>query len=214
MATVAEFTVPPGDFPLGRLIANRPGARVRLEQVVPTHAEPIPYFWVCGSESEDFVGAFRDSSEVKRTQVVDDVDGELLVRVEWKPDADGILNATRETDVTLLSAEGTDEGWKLEIRGDDAEAIKAFQARCRESSIPLELRTLHALVPLVESDEYSLTDRQRDALIVAYERGYFDSPQEVTLEELGAEFEITGQSFGSRLRRGTKRLIRAALVDD
>ncbi|QZP37837.1 helix-turn-helix domain-containing protein [Halobaculum magnesiiphilum] len=213
MATVAEFTVVPGDFPLGTLLATHPEARIRLEQVVPTRSAPIPYFWVDGSESEEVVEVFRDSPDVKRTQVIDEVDGELLVRVEWKPDVDGILRATRETDVTLVSAEGTSDGWTLEVRGDDADAIKAFQANCTESSIPLELRTLHALMPLVGADEYSLTDRQRDALIAAYERGYFDSPQRVTLEELGAEFGITGQSFGSRLRRGTKRLIKAALVD-
>ncbi|MXR42642.1 bacterio-opsin activator [Halobaculum sp. WSA2] len=213
MSTVAEFTIVPDDFPLGSLIANRPEVRIRLEQVVPTRSDPIPYFWVYGSDSEEIVEALRDSPEVKRTQVVDDVDGELLVRVEWNPSADGIIRVTRETNVTLVSAEGTDEGWTLEVRGDDADAIKEFQAKCRESSIHLELRTLHTLMPLVGSDEYTLTERQRDALIAAYERGYFDSPRRVTLEELGSEFGITGQSFGSRLRRGTNRLIKAALVD-
>lgn len=213
MATVAEFTVVPGDFPLGTLIANQPGAVIRLEQVVPTRRDPIPYFWVHGSDAEAAVTTFRDSPDVKRTVVVDEVDGELLVRVEWKPTANGILRATRETDVTLMSAEGSSQGWTLVVRGDNVDAIKEFQAVCNESGVPVELRTLQALTPISGNGGYGLTNRQREALIAAHQRGYFDSPQQATLEELGSAFGITGQSFGSRLRRGTKRLIGSTLVD-
>ena len=212
MATLAEFTVPPGDFLLGTLISIRPDAAIRLEQVVPTRPDPVPYFWVNGSDPEDVVSAFRDSPEVNQTTVIDRVDGDLLVRVEWSPDANGILRATRETDVTLMSAEGSSRGWTLEVRGDDANAVREFQRRCDEFEIPVEMRLLQALTPIVGDSEYGLTDPQRDALIAAYERGYFDSPRRVTLEELGSAFDITGQSFGSRLRRGTKRLIESALV--
>jgi predicted DNA binding protein len=58
-----------------------------------------------------------------------------------------------------------------------------------------------------------LTDTQREALVLAYERGYFGSPRETSLEEVAAELDITQQSLSSRLRRGHRRLIAATLVD-
>jgi len=52
-----------------------------------------------------------------------------------------------------------------------------------------------------------LTDPQREALVLAYERGYFNSPREVTMEELGAELGITQQAVASRLRRGIDQIL-------
>jgi Predicted DNA binding protein len=58
-----------------------------------------------------------------------------------------------------------------------------------------------------------LTDTQREALVLAYERGYFNSPRESSLEAIGEELGITQQSLSSRLRRGHRRLIENTLID-
>jgi predicted DNA binding protein len=47
--------------------------------------------------------------------------------------------------------------------------------------------------------------------VLAYERGYFESPREVTLTELGEELGITQQAVGSRLRNGSKYVIGSTL---
>ena len=52
---------------------------------------------------------------------------------------------------------------------------------------------------------------QQEALVLAYERGYFESPHEVTLTELGEELGITQQAVGSRLRNGSKYVIGSTL---
>ncbi|MEA5389123.1 helix-turn-helix domain-containing protein [Haloarculaceae archaeon H-GB11] len=57
-----------------------------------------------------------------------------------------------------------------------------------------------------------MTETQREALVLAYERGYFDSPRKVSLEEVAEELGITQQSLSSRLRRGHRRLIGATLA--
>jgi predicted DNA binding protein len=44
-------------------------------------------------------------------------------------------------------------------------------------------------------------------LVLAYERGYFESPHEVTMEELGDELGISQQAIASRLRRGMKQIL-------
>jgi predicted DNA binding protein len=59
--------------------------------------------------------------------------------------------------------------------------------------------------------EDALTDTQQEALVLAYERGYFESPRQVTLEELGEELGISQQAVGSRLRGGIKHILGSTL---
>jgi predicted DNA binding protein len=57
-----------------------------------------------------------------------------------------------------------------------------------------------------------LTETQREALVLAHERGYYDSPRETSLEEIADELGITQQSLSSRLRRGYRRLVGETLI--
>lgn len=52
---------------------------------------------------------------------------------------------------------------------------------------------------LSQVDLSPLTEKQRQALDAAVERGYFESPRQVTLAELASEFDISKQAFGQRL---------------
>lgn len=212
MATVAEFTIGADQFPLGSIFENRPEVTVELERVVPTRSTMVPYLWVRGAESDDVVAAFGAHPGTERIELIDEVGDAFLLRVEWKPDNDGVLEAITETGVTLLSSIGDSEQWRFEIRAEDAGAISEFQAACRRYGIAAKLTGLHALAPLQGGREYDLTDTQREALVLAYERGYYESPRTVTLEEMAEELGITGQSLGSRLRGGIHRLIGRTLV--
>lgn len=213
MVTIAEFTVDADGFPLGEIFSELPDAEVELERVVPTNTALVPYFWVRGVRSEKLVETFGDRPEVKRLELVDEVENEYLLRVEWDPEAEGILRAILETTVTLLSAVGTTNEWRFELRGETAASISDFQAKCRAYAVPVELVSLNNLSPMRSGAEFNLTEAQREALVLAYQHGFYQSPRNVTLDELAAELGITGQSLGSRLRRGTHRLIESTLVE-
>ncbi|TMT77988.1 bacterio-opsin activator [Haloterrigena sp. H1] len=216
MATVAEFTIPAEGFPLGSVFNDFPGVEVELERVVPTNKAIIPYFWVRGVSAETehkIEEAFRRHTDVQSVHMIDEVDGEYLMQAKWKPGYQGILKAIAEHDVVLISGAGTAENWKLEVRSENQEEIADFQQYLRKHEMSAELTSLHALAKLRSGTEYDLTEGQREALVLAYERGYFDSPREITLAEIAEEFGITAQSLGSRLRRGNKRLIRSTLIE-
>lgn len=53
----------------------------------------------------------------------------------------------------------------------------------------------------------SLTDEQREALLVAYDHGYFDEPREASLEDLAEVLDLTPAAVGGRIRRGMQSLI-------
>lgn len=68
---------------------------------------------------------------------------------------------------------------------------------CRERAIPVTLTALHALTPIETATESVLTDAQQEALELACERGYFESPRQVTMEDLGEELDILQTSAPS-----------------
>ena len=211
MATVMEFTSPAAEFPLGTIFENIPEVTVELERLVPHDTLIIPYFWVRGEEVEDIEAAFDSHAGVRNVRLVDSVDGEYLMRAGWDREYVGVLSGLVATNLVVLSGNGTGEGWRFEVRGESREKISEFRTYCQDNGIPINITAVHALLP-VQGEGYGLTDPQREALLAAYERGYFNSPREASLDDVAASLGITQQSLSSRLRRGHRRLIGATLV--
>lgn len=163
MVTIARIEFGPGVFLLGRVFERFPGATVELERIVPTDERMIPYFWVRGIDREDVESLSGTLPEEVVVVLVDSVDGEHLVRATWDPASrQGILSGLAETELTLVSALGTDEKWQFELRADDHESITRFQSYCHDRGIPLRLVGLHALEPVREPG-YGLRQAARGA---------------------------------------------------
>ena len=210
MVTVMEFTSPADEFPLGTVFENLPGVTVELERLVPDETHIVPYFWVRGARATDVEAAFEAHRGVVNVRLIDDVDGEYLMRAEWNDEYYGVLNALAHANIVVLSGVGTKAGWKFEVRGEDRDRIGEFRSDCQAHDIPIEITAVHSLLPVQEG--YELTDTQREALVLAYEMGYFDSPRAVSLEEVASELGISQQSLSSRLRRGHRQLIERTLA--
>jgi predicted DNA binding protein len=212
MAIEASFTATEGEFPLAEVFSKFPAARIELDRVVPTNDVLIPYFWLQeeGAAEVDLEGI--DHPGIDDLRIVDDVDGAVFVRIDWDFEYESVLTAILETDVALVSAVGKEGKWTFEVRGTEQRDVSAFQSYCKRHGIPVELTQLHALSPLESGQEYDLTEAQRKALTLAYARGFYDSPREVTQKEVADELEISRQALASRLQRGTRRLIASTLI--
>ena len=213
MATVIEFTSPASEFPLGSVFETLPEATVKLERLVPHEQHIIPYFWVRGVTDSDIEAAFEAHAGLTSIQLVDSVESEYLMRAEWDREYVGVLTALSERQVVVLSVTGTSDGWRFEVRGEGSESITAFRSYCQEHNINITITAVHALLP-IKREGYGLTDTQREALLVAHDNGYFNSPRESALSEVAAELGITQQSLSSRLRRGHRRLVNATLASE
>lgn len=213
MATIAEFTVLAEDFPLGRVFERVPEATIELERLVPTTRTLLPYFWVW----DDDVRAVHDdvgpSPGIRSISLVEVVEGGGLFRAEWDAETEGLLTAIADLDVTLLRATGTREKWTFQLRAEDVDQLSRFRQYCREHGIEVTLVRLYPL-SATRDDDYDLTPEQREALVLAFEEGYYDHPRKTDLEALAAELGITRPSLSSRLNRGYRNLVRNALVDE
>ncbi|WP_436345855.1 helix-turn-helix domain-containing protein [Natronorubrum sp. FCH18a] len=214
MVTVAEFTIEGDDFPLGLIFEELPAVTVELDRLVPTNKAILPYFWVWGDDMERVEGVIADQPEILSVTLVDAVSGGGLFRADWDEQAEGVLTAIATFDMALTKGTGTGErgNWVFEFRVEHPEHLSQFQQYCRDHDIDATLNRLFTLADMQTGGEYNLTSEQHEALILAFNEGYYDDPTETDLEELADALGITRPSVSSRLQRGYRNLIGSTLI--
>lgn len=211
MSVIVELRVPGEDFELGQILRGGNQARIELETMVPAGERTVPFFWVYDDGSPGLERSVREHPSVEGIRVVDTFDDRTLYALEWRAEQDRLLEEIREQEAQLLSGALAGADWDLELRFPSKEDLSAFHARCEERGIRLEIGRLYN-PSRPERGEYGLTDRQRDALVLAITRGYYDIPREVTTVELAEEFGISDQAVTERLRRAIVALASNTLL--
>jgi hypothetical protein len=64
------------------------------------------------------------------------------------------------------------------------------------------------------ANDYGLSDKQRQTLLHAVERGYYEVPRETDLDVLAEEMNISHQAASERLRRAISILVEHTLEMD
>lgn len=212
MATIAEFTVPSAQFALGRIFERLPDATVELERVVPTDERILPYFWVRDGDAAHIRDSLADEPAFLSVALVDDLGDGGLFRAQWDPEVEGVLTAVLESEVTLLSGVGTKGNWTFELRAEDTDQIAAFQQYCTAHDITATLTRLKSLTEMHAGDEYDLTADQHEALLLAFEEGYYDDPRRTDLQALADQLGISRPSFADRLNRGIRNVLGSTIA--
>jgi predicted DNA binding protein len=212
MTSIAEFTMPAGDFPLGRVFDVAPEARLELDRVVPSDDTFMPYFWVHANDVEAVLAVFETLPELRSIKLMENLADKGLFRAEWNPEFKGIMDAIVESGVTVVSASGSREGWLFELRTDTQDAFDQFRRTCTALGLKVNLTRLSRLSRTSAADEEALTPEQREALLLAYQSGYYEDERESDLETLAETLDISRQAFAARLRRGYRNLIESVLV--
>lgn len=212
MAIEASFTVKQADFPLSAVFEQLTDVTIELDRIVPTGEAVIPYFWISADDTDKLTTDLSADIGIDQVKVIDQVEKQMFVRIDWNLSHESVLTAIVNTDVTLLSGIGKKKQWTFEVRASEQQALSDFQTYCQDHDIQIELTELHAISSLRTDREYDLTDGQRDALIMAYSNGYFDSPRNATQDDLADELGITRQAVSSRLQRGMRRLVASTLI--
>jgi len=207
MATLAEFALPRDAFPFGVVFEEFPEATVELERVVPTPDAVRQYFWVENVPSDAIVEFLESQTDVAEVVPVVRLDDRTLFRYRNDRRDSAVLQALFDSGATLLSAMGTRSGWQVHVRGDTQHAVATFDEECRGAGVQPTLRDLSPSPDPPQNEQLTVTDAQREALLLAYEKGYYAEPRETDLAELAAEVGISRQAFARRLTRGYRTLI-------
>ncbi|AQL41949.1 hypothetical protein BV210_04115 [Halorientalis sp. IM1011] len=100
-------------------------------------------------------------------------------------------------------------GIKLTIVGDEDQIREAMDAV--PDGISVELQKLGDYAPENERLLSRLTDRQREVAEIAVDMGYYDTPRQVTYDDIAEEVEVAPGTVGEILRKVESRLLNALL---
>ena len=212
MSVILEFTVEKEQFTLGRILAGPPPMHIELERIVPTGDTIMPFLWVTGEEFEAFEQKVADDEHVDDLVALDKVEDSILYRVTWYGSHNDLIRGITEADGTILEAHA-DERWYFRLRLPDHDKLSQFHNFCTDYGIALHIVRTYTTTERTESvKRFGLSQEQREALVLGLRRGYFDTPSEVGLNELADELGISQQATSNRIRRGTKQVLREALL--
>ncbi|WP_266081252.1 helix-turn-helix domain-containing protein [Haladaptatus caseinilyticus] len=215
MATIIELSLPATNFPLGRLLTAGTETHIEFERIVPVGTNVIPLFWAWNTDLDGFEQRVRAHEQVQELVAIEEVDDRRLYLLNWNIPEDGFFEGFTAAETIIRSAYGyNSHAWEFEILFPTQEDLTTFHNHCRENDIQYTLGQLHTLTEAGDHFLDSvLTEKQRDALVLALQRGYFRTPRQITLSELAAELDISQQSLSDLIRRGNEALLEHALLN-
>lgn len=213
MSVFAEFRVPAGAFVFTRAFEAEPEMVVEIERVVATDEEYLtPYFWVSGISPEAFEAAVEDDNSVSNLRKLDQSDIMTIYRADWREHVEALVYAYTHIGASILEAKGIAKEWILRMRFDDRENIDGFTEYLRGNDLSFELRRIHEISHPRPGEQFGLTPKQTEALVTAWEMGYFDLPRVHSQDDIADALGITGSSLSDRFRRGLHTLVGNTLL--
>jgi predicted DNA binding protein len=208
---VATVEVSADALALGAALDAAPGVTVRLDRVVPVGESFVPFLWVPDDAAEAVVAALGAVGGLRSVEVVDRAGDESLVRADWVRPGDDLLGLVHRFDGAVLDAVGERGTWTLRLRFPTREALSAVYRACADRGVTVDLRSVHGPRPAEDDRAAHLTDPQREALVAALARGYFEVPRRATLADLAADLGVSDSAVSQRLRRGVAAVVAATV---
>ncbi len=136
-------------------------------------------------------------------------DGAFLASIEGRPTADWTRLAALTDGAMYPALELTSESWRITVVGS-GEQIKGFLANLRELKMRYKVLSVEdggLEGPAPGSAVAILTPKQREALVVAYQCGYYDIPKRAESADVAKALALGKSTTLEHLRKAEKRLL-------
>lgn len=213
MSTIAELSIPAGEFALQHTLEAVDDLGIEIERVVAYDPDYVmPYVWFSGDDSTlaDVDDALAADPTVTEAELLTDLRNERLYRMTWVDDVTGILHLLTEEQATVLNATVMDQQWRFRVLFPERDALSQMYEFATEQGVTIDLQRIHRLDEN-RHGRFGLTDAQHETLIQALDRGYYEIPRKVDMEGLSNELEISHQALSERLRRAHRALVEEAI---
>lgn len=212
-ASTARVTLPATGFALGELFERVPDVRVELEPAIATAADHALLVVHTDDTERDAVETGIESSrDVAAVEYLTEREDGWAYRVTWKGRPHDFVQRLVAADITILSMRGQGGQWKCRLLTANREGIAQAYDIMDDLDCEAECRSISTVDG--ESNRSGLTDEQREALIAAFEAGYYEIPRNVTADELADELGISHQALSERFRRAYQHMVEDELVVD
>jgi predicted DNA binding protein len=153
-----------------------------------------------------------NDSTVSGYELVDWTDGRGIYYIEHTPETKLISTVVTEVNGFLVHTETKGNGWLVRLLLPDREALNTIWEYTNENDITLNINEIYGNEAGTETS-YGLTDEQKAALNITYEKGYFREPRDISLREVADEMDLSSTAMSGRLRRGMRNLIAATIAE-
>ncbi len=203
MSSIAEFRLPAEETALATTFERAPEVTIRLESSV---SRSIPGLWIDGVDREVIEAGFDADPSVESADLIVQGDDGLLYDVTFANDARTLCDLLLADGGALLEARGTNGWWAIRMRFRDRDALCSTHEALLEHGVNADVRRVTDLTEATAAHS-RLTPEQQEALSAALERGYFEIPRGISMEELAGELGISHQALSERLRRAYETLV-------
>ena len=205
---IVEFQL---DHPILKEALNRvPAMKITWERSDAIDERRVRILvWAEGGDFEAFEAALDEDPTVATPSRVIEVGNRRLYQTELEGEGlrKSIYPLMVEEGGVIQNLTATHEGWVFRAAFPDRTSFIRFYGFCRENEIGFEFIRMYDEQEDADEPGYGLTAPQRETLIAAIDRGYFEIPRECLLGELGEYLGISETAASERVRRGVKRLI-------
>ena len=208
MGTIAEFTLAPEKLSFAAALSAAPSVELDVEREYARSAMPVVFCWARSGDLDTFEDGLAADETVTDIGRLSDSDGRRLYRVQLTGTAPVVTyDVWLELGAARLDMRYADGRWHTRMRFPDRSALSAFHDFCNENDLDFRLDRLYDSDPKRGPPRDRLTANQRETLRLAHERGYYEIPRKVTLDDLADELGVSNQAVSERLRRGCARLV-------
>jgi hypothetical protein len=222
MAIVTEVRFAHADGALADTLAALPGVDATVIREAST--DPGGSVYLLRFEGDvgtyEEVGAVLDADHtVREAEPMSGFEDQHLWAIEFSAETKLLGPEVTSEEGFVLDARSSGpgdgrRGWRERWLVPDREALRDIWAHAREEGFEFEIiefRRQGRTDPEYPGGD-APTDEQREALLAAYEHGYFAEPRETSLEELAEVLGISPTAVAGRIRRGTRSLVGMTLV--
>ncbi|WP_436925046.1 PAS domain S-box protein [Halosimplex amylolyticum] len=200
-------------------VAGELDCRLSLNSVTPAAGGAYAgYFEVDGAAPEAVVEALEGRGDVDQARVVRAHGRSGIVELTGRL---GPVATLVEYGATVRSFETAGDAATLRCETtprSDVESLITDVENAGDATVFLAKRTrdrdMRTLELTKTAVEERLTDRQREALALAYHAGYFASPRHSTGEDLADVLGIASPTFYQHVREGTRKILELVVGDD
>lgn len=197
---------------------------VEITVVPEASTDPMRSVYLFRFETDtpsDLRRALEADHTVRNVEPMPVFEGENVLAVEFTPEARLLAPEVTARDGLVLEARsstaGTQpRGWYERWSLPDRESLHDIWQHAVAEGFEFEVLDFHeqGRADPDYSGPNTPTEQQREALVAAYEGGYFTEPRETSLEGLAAELGISPTAVAGRLKRGMRSLIRTTILLD
>jgi PAS domain S-box-containing protein len=212
--TTLEFELSDPSYPFHRLAATT-DCRIRVDIVVETTDTALQLLvTVLDGDPESVVEEPSSVASISEADRFGDASAQLSVSVQ-RPFLASVIG---KHDAVLVDAVSDSDGTRFRVRlprdTPKRPVLDSLLSEYQDISPVAQRQTTEPDTLGTTRTEEILTDRQGEVLRAAFHGGYYETPKEVTGDDIGAELGISNTAVYNHLQAATSRILEATLASE